>query len=96
MEKQMDKIISVFSSITDKRTMRKLFDELLTESERKNLSLRWKLLEELSKNTPQREIAKSLHLSLCKITRGSKILKDKKSVCSKLLKKTSPKQHNTP
>lgn len=87
MNKELDEIIKVFSSTTDKRTMRKLFNELLTENERKNLSLRWKLLEELSQNTPQREIAKNLHLSLCKITRGSKILKDKKSICSKLLKK---------
>ena len=87
MKKELDEIINIFTSISDKHTMRKLFDELLTENERQNLALRWKLLEKLSKNTPQREIAKTLHLSLCKITRGSKILKNKKSACSKILNK---------
>ena len=41
----------------------------------------------LSKGETQREIAKKLNVSLCKITRGSKILKEKKSLVCKYFKK---------
>ncbi len=39
----------------------------------------------LSNGKTQREIAKDLNVSLCKVTRGSKILKDKKAITPKLI-----------
>lgn len=60
--------------------------ELLTESEMETLSKRWRILEMLSEGRTQRDIAKELKVSLCKVTRGSQILKNKKSVVSKYLK----------
>ena len=60
--------------------------EILTPDELHDLVLRWHLLEELVKGTSQRAIAAELGISLCKITRGSRILKEKKSVIAQILK----------
>lgn len=61
------------------------FKELLTESEIETLSKRWRILDMLVDGKTQREIAKDLQVSLCKVTRGAKILKDKNSVLRKYL-----------
>ena len=58
----------------------KLFQEIFTPDEISVISKRWQILSMLSEGKTQREIAKKLNVSLCKITRGSKILKNKKSV----------------
>ena len=62
------------------------FKELLTESEIEILSKRWRILEMLKAGVTQREIAKELQVSLCKVTRGAKILKDENSVLAKHIK----------
>lgn len=59
--------------------------ELLTNSEINTLSKRWQILKMLSENRTQRDIAKELNVSLCKVTRGSRIIKNKNSVISKIL-----------
>jgi TrpR family trp operon transcriptional repressor len=61
------------------------FKELLTKSEIETLSKRWRILEMLNQGYTQREIAKDLQVSLCKVTRGAKILKDKDSILAKFL-----------
>jgi TrpR family trp operon transcriptional repressor len=48
---------------------------LFTPSETDEIAKRWALVKDLSKGRPQRDIAKELGLSLCKITRGSRELK---------------------
>lgn len=59
--------------------------EILCESEIKDLTQRWNILKMLSQNNPQRNISEKLGVSLCKITRGSKILKNENSVTRKIL-----------
>ncbi len=59
--------------------------ELLTRGELCDVTLRWRLLELLAKGKPQRKIAEELQISLCKITRGSRILKNKRSIARQLL-----------
>ena len=49
--------------------------ELLTPGEAHDLALRWELVELLVGGVSQRQIASRLGISLCKITRGAKILK---------------------
>jgi TrpR family trp operon transcriptional repressor len=49
--------------------------ELLTPSEIEGISFRWELVKRLDQGRSQRAIAAELGLSLCKITRGSRILK---------------------
>ena len=46
---------------------------------------RWLLVREIDKGTTQRDIAKKFHISLCKITRGSRELKKEDSAFRKLL-----------
>ena len=59
--------------------------ELLTESEINVLSKRWRILNMLQKGATQREISKELGVSLCNVTRGAKILKDKNAIITKIL-----------
>ena len=78
-------IISVFSATTDEKEMEALFDDLFTGSEINDLITRWLLMNDLYKGKPQREIAENRKLSLCKITRGSKMLKKEGGFMHRLL-----------
>ena len=68
--------------------LEKLLAEILTPRERCDLALRWKLLQRLMEGVSHRQIAKELSISPCKITRGSRILKDPNSVCKTVLANT--------
>jgi TrpR family trp operon transcriptional repressor len=63
------------AGIQDPALIEAFFRDILTPAETVNIAARWALVKELDKKTPQREIAKTLGLSLCKITRGSRELK---------------------
>ncbi|MBF0478073.1 MAG: transcriptional regulator [Candidatus Omnitrophica bacterium] len=81
----LKELIQVFVHIKDEKEMKQLFHEIFTEKERETLSDRWLLMKEIHNNTPQRKIAEKFHMSLCKITRGAKVLHEKKSICKKIL-----------
>ncbi len=68
------------------------FGEMLTESEMANIAMRWELMKRLMTGHSQRNIAEDLSLSLCKITRGSKILKNDDSVVKSYLSATLTNQ----
>jgi len=84
MEKDL---IDILCEISDRETMHNFLSEILTPAEKKDLTLRWELLKLLAQGRTQRSIANELHISLCKITRGAKILKNPSSVCAQKLKK---------
>ena len=54
-----------------------LLEALLTPRERARLALRWRLVCLLAAGMHQRTIARKLGISLCKITRGSRELKQR-------------------
>jgi len=58
---------------------------LLTPAEIADIAARWALVKELKRKTPQREIARDLGISLCKITRGSRELKKEGSAFQRIL-----------
>ena len=58
---------------------------LLTPAEIADIAARWALVKALKEKTPQREIARDLGLSLCKITRGSRELKKPNSAFERVL-----------
>lgn len=58
---------------------------LFTPSEADEIAKRWALVKDLAAGIPQREIAKELGLSLCKITRGSRELKKEASPFKRML-----------
>jgi TrpR family trp operon transcriptional repressor len=80
-------VMKVFSSIDDTRTMRTFFEEIFTPAEIQDVALRWRLMTMLHQGIPQRQIASQLGISLCKITRGSRIIKNRQSATRKLLDK---------
>ncbi|MBI9016939.1 MAG: transcriptional regulator [Phycisphaerae bacterium] len=81
----IDEVIKVCCQIGDAETMTKLFNEILTTAERRDVGLRWQLMKLIRQEVPQRTIAKDLGISLCKITRGAKILKNPDSVSLRFL-----------
>lgn len=81
-------LAQVFTEITDIKTMESFFEEIFTEAERKDLALRWQLMKMLNQKKTQRDIASQLGISLCKITRGAKIVKDPESVSRQFLDKS--------
>ncbi|MDC7245910.1 MAG: Trp family transcriptional regulator [Sphaerochaetaceae bacterium] len=88
----LDEIIEVFTRTSSVEQMQKLFEELFTQREKYDFALRWRLMKELYDGKSQREIAHDLGISLCKITRGSKILKNKDSQMNQILQE----YHNEP
>jgi TrpR family trp operon transcriptional repressor len=83
--KDLKELIEVFARVDSTEKMQKLFEELFTMKEKYDFALRWRLLKDLDKKIPQREIAQNLGISLCKITRGSKILKSEDSIVKDLI-----------
>ena len=84
----MDTISEISQTIRQLKTddeVQSFLQEVLTQAELDDLSKRWRILKMLDEGYTQREIAKILNVSLCKITRGSQIINDKKSICKKYL-----------
>lgn len=78
-------LLDVILSIEDKEELHSFFTDLFTPAELEDITLRWKLLKDLHSGMTQRKIAEKYGISLCKITRGSKVLKNKESVVLRLL-----------
>jgi len=80
------KLVEVFCRITEPAIMRKFFSEIFTPAEIDDFVLRWRLMEMLQNGVSQRDIATELGISLCKITRGSKVLRTGNSITERILK----------
>lgn len=78
-------LLEFITKIDNIEDMESVFKDIFTDAERKDFTLRWQLLNDLYQHIPQREIAANLKISLCKITRGSKILKNPNSLVRKEL-----------
>ncbi len=78
-------LLNIISSIKDLDELSRFFNDIFTPAELDDISLRWKLLKDLHNGMTQRKISEKYGISLCKITRGSKVLKDENSVVLKVL-----------
>jgi TrpR family trp operon transcriptional repressor len=87
--KALAAVARVLASISGPEEMSRFLEELLTPGEVRDITLRWRLLELLAQGVPQRKIAEELQISLCKITRGSRILKQKGAVTARVLAKAA-------
>lgn len=83
----INNISYILSKENDINSITSFFYEILTAAEIETLSKRWQILEMLKQGKTQREISKDLKVSLCKVTRGSQILKNNKSIINIYLKK---------
>jgi TrpR family trp operon transcriptional repressor len=70
----------------NKQQFKAVLIDLLSPKEYTELLIRWQIIKELSKGTPQREIAKKLGVSFSKITRGSHVFANPKSRFAQLLR----------
>jgi TrpR family trp operon transcriptional repressor len=78
-------LADILAKTGDSATIELFFRNILTPAETADIAARWALVKALDKRTPQREIARNLGLSLCKITRGSRELKKPGSAFRKML-----------
>ncbi len=78
-------LCELVSQLDSRDEVCKFLYEMLSESEISLLTKRWRILNMLAEGKTQREIAKDLNVSLCKVTRGSKILKTQDAVVTKYL-----------
>ena len=80
-------ISTILSRMDNAKIIEKFILSILTSNEVKTISSRWEIVKRIDQGVSQRKIAKDLHLSLCKITRGSRELKKSNSVLKKILTK---------
>ena len=80
-------ISKILKKIESTKEIQNFLLEILTESEVETLSKRWCIIKMLLEGKTQRDIAKLLSVGLCNVTRGSKILKNRKSIVKKYYNK---------
>ena len=87
INEDLSEFVDLLKKIESSDDLMSLFSEILTKTEIDALSKRWSILRMLKDGVTQREISSKLNVSLCKVTRGAKILKDKNTVIYKYLVK---------
>jgi len=75
----------VLAATGDGKLLESFLSCLLTPAELADIAARWALVKALRDGRTQREIAKTLNVSLCKITRGSRELKKTGSAFQSIL-----------
>jgi TrpR family trp operon transcriptional repressor len=83
--KNLTEMAQTIAKIRDGELIESFLRCLLTPAETADIAARWALVKALGKKIPQREIAKTLGLSLCKITRGSRELQKPGSAFQRIL-----------
>ncbi|MDR0597348.1 MAG: trp operon repressor [Treponema sp.] len=93
VEKNIGELSRTLASIREPELIEDFLRCLLTPAETADIAARWALVKALDEGHPQREIAKSLGISLCKITRGSRELKKPNSAFRRVLKRVKVVHH---
>jgi TrpR family trp operon transcriptional repressor len=83
--REIAELCGVLSRTKDKKLLESFFYCLLTPEETADIASRWALVKALREGKSQREIARNLGVSLCKITRGSRELKKPDSAFQRML-----------
>ena len=86
VEKNLVELADALAATSDSRLVRDFLYCLLTPAEIADVAARWALVKALKQRIPQREIARDLGISLCKITRGSRELKKQGSAFQLIVK----------
>lgn len=93
-QSEIHELTDFISKIENKNEVINFMIEILTEAELETLSKRWRIFKMLIAGKTQRDIAQELKVSLCKVTRGAKILKNQKSIVRKYLIKEKNNGNN--
>lgn len=75
VKEQIKELCRVLAVTENAELLEAFISCLLTPAETADIASRWALVKALRNGMSQREIAKNLGVSLCKITRGSRELK---------------------
>jgi TrpR family trp operon transcriptional repressor len=81
----IEELARILAAIEDPELIKSLLECLFTGHELEEVSGRWELVKMLDRGVSQRKIAGALHMSLCKITRGSRELQKKDSAFKRVL-----------
>jgi TrpR family trp operon transcriptional repressor len=84
VKENLNELVLTLAGTTDTGFIEDLLRCLLTPAETADIAARWALVKALKQKIPQREIARDLGVSLCKITRGSRELKKKGSAFQRI------------
>ena len=84
-DKKLLEIYEIISKLNQVESVESFINELFTPSEIEDIVQRWNILKMLSEKNSQRNISSTLSVSLCKVTRGAKILKNEKSIIRQIL-----------
>ena len=90
VDANLDELSRALAGTADARLIAAFLRCLLAPAETADIAARWALLKDLKAGCSQREIAKNLGLSLCKITRGSRELKKSDSPFERILQNLDP------
>ena len=86
VDENLKELADTLSRTKDSALIEDFLRCLLTKAEIADIAGRWALVKALQQNKPQREIARDLGVSLCKITRGSRELKKTDSAFKQIMK----------
>ena len=86
VDENLKELSGTLSRVKDSALIEEFLRCLLTPAEIADIAGRWALVKALREKTSQREIAKDLGVSLCKITRGSRELKKPNSAFVRILR----------
>jgi TrpR family trp operon transcriptional repressor len=92
VDENLSELALALAETKDSALIKNFLRRLLTPAEISDVAARWALVKALELKIPQREIAKTLGLSLCKITRGSKEMKNPDQAFQKMLAAVRKKQ----
>jgi TrpR family trp operon transcriptional repressor len=85
VDENLKELSLTLSRVKDNVLIEEFLRCLLTPAEIADIAGRWALVKALREKTSQRDIAKDLGVSLCKITRGSRELKKENSAFARML-----------
>ena len=80
--KTIKNLYNLFLSAKNSNALEELFSGLFTQNELETLTKRWRILQMLNKGATQRQIATELNVSLCKVTRGARVIKENKLIAN--------------
>jgi TrpR family trp operon transcriptional repressor len=78
-------IAELLARVEDPALIADFLRSILTRRELAEVGGRWELVKRLARGESQRNVARSLGMSLCKITRGSRELKKRNSAFRRVL-----------